>query len=973
LPKDDLDSWNEIANTLLVCQSVEDLTAAVKTALEELLSIERMGLYLRNFDGEGVRLLLASGFTDEERLEAEKTAMDRHPGDVIRTGKTLHVADVLADPDEQSVESSGRSFQVRARLWLPVQGRTEPVGALGLFSLRAGEFTPGQVNTLRFIANVTGIVYERIESERARSRFFENLSGLTMRLAEVDSLDELAQTMQSFLEESIEVEYSGLYFIEPRTSKLLLFAATGFSEEEREAAERTAMDRHPGSVIRSGEMLLVPDVDADPEQRTRSSKRSFHIRARLYLPITVRSEVIGTLGLASASPNVFDNEHVTTLQFFANLAGVVYERLNSDLNRKSAQDRISAVANLPYELGPDPAENIKTIVARTRELLGGAFATYHRLEEGGARLALRGSSQVPPGMPTSVPTDGHICHEVTMKASGRPVAVGDIAASPYAEFAPSVAGHTLKAYLGCAVRVGEETVGSLCIGNLHVREFTALDETLISTLAQAVTTEEARSRFIEREKQRAEARAEMVRAEEANEAKSRFLASMSHEIRTPMNAILGYAQLLQRESGLTARQRGYLETIDRSGEHLLSLINAVLDMAKIEAGRLSAVSDEMDFFSALLDIERMFRLRASEKGLELSVERSPDVPAVLVTDASKVRQVLINLLANAVKFTDRGRIVVSVSVVNRAEGKVRVLVAVEDTGSGIDSDEIEDVFGAFVQTESGSRQAGTGLGLAVSRQFARLLGGDLTATSTLGRGSKFEFEFVAKVAEGISDAPAVRRVVGLAPNRPVPRLLVVDDRADNRAVLTILLTSVGFSVRTASSGEEAIEAFKSERADVALLDLRMPDMNGLELMRHLRALSGDVPLSVIIVSASGALDLSEADAFVAGADDFLHKPFRETELFASIGQHGGVHYVYADDAPEAVDDEPAASSLDADSIRRLPMDLLDDLRQAVFGGDISAIEEHVARTAQLEPQLGAELRKLAEMFDYETLSDLLTG
>jgi len=343
-------------------------------------------------------------------------------------------------------------------------------------------------------------------------------------------------------------------------------------------------------------------------------------------------------------------------------------------------------------------------------------------------------------------------------------------------------------------------------------------------------------RFLQQEKQRAEARAKMVQAEEANEAKSRFFASMSHEIRTPMNAILGYTQLLQRESGLTDRQRSYLKTIDRSGDHLLSLINDVLDMAKIEAGEVSVVADTMDFSATLLDIERMFRQRAAEKGIALSVERTPEVPTTIVTDAQKVRQVLINLLSNAIKFTDRGRIAVKVSVVHRTRGKIRLLVAVKDTGSGIDAAEVEGVFEAFVQTEAGKRKAGTGLGLTVSRTFALLLGGDLTATSALGSGSEFKFEFVSEVTERAADVETARQVVGLAPSTSARHLLVVDDRADNRAVLATLRPippkttnegSVAWSVSTPSmwdwastrrgtkmssgSGEcKALEDFESE-------------------------------------------------------------------------------------------------------------------------------------------------------------------
>ena len=964
-----LQARNQISATVFKCHSLEDLSAAVNNSIRALLNIDRVGLYIKKLNGQGLHLLLGSNFSDEERREAERTAMERHPREGIQTGEALHIPDVASELDHTSRDSSGRSSMVRARLWLPVFGRSETIGALGLFSLQPGGFPSEHIDTLRFLASVTGIVFERLASEYARSQFVNSLHRLTLRLAEVDSLDELAETMERFLKESVDVEYGALYFFDLNTKILRLFAAAGFSEEERRAAELTALDRHPGAVIRSGEMLLVQDVDADVEQRTKSSKRSFHVCARLFLPIRVRSKVIGTLGLGASSANAFNNDHVTTLQFFANLAGVVYERLNSDITRTSALDRISAVANLFYDLGPDPAANIQTIVDRARQILAGAFATYHRLNKSQTRLALQAGSKFPANMPTDVPSDGHICHEVTIKASGRPVAIGNLALSPHAALAAIVADQKVQAYLGCGVRVDEEIVGSLSIANLHSRHFSALDQTLISSLAQAISAEEAGAKFLEEERERVKARAKMERAEEASQAKSRFLASMSHEIRTPMNAILGYGQLLQREAGLTARQRDYLKSIDRSGDHLLSLINGVLDMAKIESGQISILAAETNFSRMLVDVERMFRLRAAQEGLELVMEKDPDVPSTLVTDAGKVRQVLINLISNAIKFTDQGSVALRVSVVRRTKEAIRLLMTVQDTGCGIEPEKLEDIFGAFVQTESGSRRSGTGLGLAVSQQFARLLGGQLRASNVALGGSLFEFEFDARLT-GQRDEGSAQRVVGLDANSPIPRLLVVDDQEDNRIVLTSLLKSVGFPVRTASSGEDALRAFKSEPADIALVDLRMPDMDGIELMGHLRELNENKPLPVIIVSASALAD-EQSKTIDAGADDFLNKPIRETELFVLLSEHSGVRYVYTDETGGSGGHDKPASSLDLDTIRSLSTELLDPLRRAVFAGDIGAIEEAIAEIAHIDANLGAGLGQLAELFDYETLAKLI--
>ena len=309
-------------------------------------------------------------------------------------------------------------------------------------------------------------------------------------------------------------------------------------------------------------------------------------------------------------------------------------------------------------------------------------------------------------------------------------------------------------------------------------------------------------RDITERKQAEHERERSIQAESANRAKSRFLASMSHEIRTPMNAILGYAQLFQREPGLSSKQRQYLETINRSGEHLLALLNDVLDMAKIESGEILVQNTEMNFTQSLLDIERMFHLKANDKGIDFSFCIHQDVPEVIVTDAGKVRQILINLLGNAIKFTDSGSVTVRVDACNEPDGRARVEVEVEDTGIGIALEDQELIFGAFKQGKSGKETAGTGLGLAVSRRFARLLEGDLTVRSADQDGSVFRFVFVASASAQPSTlgTDSTAKVASLRSDMGHPRVLVVDDNEANRLVLGELLRSVGFYVRDADGG-----------------------------------------------------------------------------------------------------------------------------------------------------------------------------
>ena len=368
----------------------------------------------------------------------------------------------------------------------------------------------------------------------------------------------------------------------------------------------------------------------------------------------------------------------------------------------------------------------------------------------------------------------------------------------------------------------------------------------------------------------------------------------------------------------------------------------------------------------------MFRLQASQKNLALAVGFADDVPDTIRTDGGKVRQVLINLLSNGIKFTDKGTVTMRVARVETDEDELRIAVTVQDSGCGIEADKLDFVFGVFTQTELGSQKAGTGLGLAVSRQFARLLGGELTVTSTPGVGSTFRFEFAARTTDSVEASTTVP-VVGLAANSKVPDILVVDDLADNRDVLSSMLQAVGFSVRTASGGQEALDHCASEPVDLVLLDLRMPELGGIDVLERLRATEKGADLAVVVVSASALAD-EQLRVQQAGANGFLSKPVRESELFAMVEQHTGVAYRHAGDNEEDASSSAAevveptvASSGD------LPQEIIDGLSRAVESGDIMAIDAYVAEALEHDPVAGSELRKLADGFDYEKLLGMLAA
>jgi len=462
------------------------------------------------------------------------------------------------------------------------------------------------------------------------------------------------------------------------------------------------------------------------------------------------------------------------------------------------------------------------------------------------------------------------------------------------------------------------------------------------------------------------------RAEAANAAKSIFLANMSHELRTPMNAILGYTQLLQRDQALGAEQRESLQIVNRSGEHLLALINDVLEISRIEAKHTTIEPRTFDLHGLFADIDLMFRARAAAKGLRLELIGVESLPRWVVTDENKLRQVLINLLGNALKFTAKGSIILHAEVRNDAPpGGLRLAVTVEDTGTGIAANELSKVFEYFEQTESGLKSGeGTGLGMAISRDYARLMGGDLTVASRQGVGSTFYLEIV--MAEGKQtergESPTRRRVIGLKPGQRV-RILVAEDKEESRTLLARLFQMVGFEVREAANGQEALTLFETFRPHFIWMDIRMPIMDGIEATRRIKAT--EAGKSVVIAALTGNAMLEQQGPILdAGCVELARKPYREHELFDIMARHLGLEYLYQEESAE----ETAAKSTEEPDYRllgTLPVALLEELHQAVLVLDTTRVLVLIATITEHNESLGKGLKALADSFAYNRLLDLL--
>jgi CheY-like chemotaxis protein/nitrogen-specific signal transduction histidine kinase len=450
-------------------------------------------------------------------------------------------------------------------------------------------------------------------------------------------------------------------------------------------------------------------------------------------------------------------------------------------------------------------------------------------------------------------------------------------------------------------------------------------------------------------------------AEKANRAKSVFLANMSHELRTPLNAVLGFSQLLKNSTGVTMEQMESLDIITRSGEHLLNLINNVLNISKIESGRVELEASPLDLLQLIQEMESLMAMRAHEKGLDFSLEQSPDLPRHIAVDGGKLRQVLINLIGNAIKYTTSGAVILRAMVAEKERtDQVRVRFEVEDTGPGIREKDRERIFSPFVQlADRAPTEAGTGLGLAISKQYVALMGGRIGVAGEPGKGSIFHFEIPVTVLppEATAAAPRRCRVIGPAEGQPRHRLLIAEDQPENRLLLRKLLEPLGFDLREAANGWEAVALFEQWRPHLIWMDIRMPVMDGLEATRHIKATDAGAQTRIVAVTAH-ALEEERRKILTAGCEDFIRKPYHDHEILDALTKHLGVRFVYEEETASA----PVATPLDAAAMADLPAGLLNRLEQALVRIDIGAVNRAIEAIRAHHPSqadaLGAVARDL---------------
>lgn len=461
-------------------------------------------------------------------------------------------------------------------------------------------------------------------------------------------------------------------------------------------------------------------------------------------------------------------------------------------------------------------------------------------------------------------------------------------------------------------------------------------------------------------------------AEAANRAKSIFLANMSHELRTPMNAVLGFSQLMQKDSDISPAQRETLTIINNSGKHLLKLINDVLDMAKIEAGRVVIENGNFDLGALIHDTVGMMHERAEAKGLELLLDQSSSFPRFINSDEAKLRQILLNLVGNAIKYTQKGRVVVRLTAEDLPEDQQCLLICeIKDTGIGIAEQDLPFIFDTFVQVGRESDQQGSGLGLRITKQYAQLMGGQVTVTSELDKGSSFILKLpVTKVEQSEIINKLVldgKQVLGLAEGQPIYRVLIVEDQLENRLLLKRLMEFVGFQVFEAVNGQQAVEQFTRWQPHFIWMDRRMPIMDGITATQKIRTSPNGDKVKIVAVTASVFTEQRQ-EFLDAGVDDIVGKPYRDAEIFTCMTKHLGVQFIYDEPVNEKNVTEQV---LNDQRLKQLPEALLSELQQAAMSLDIEQSLAVIEQISAIDAPLADVLADRINQFDFEAITKLL--
>ena len=897
----------------------------------------------------------------------------------------------------------------RSFLGVPIITGDELIGVISVQNTeRDGVFSAADLRLLTTIAANVGVAIQNArlyEEARRRANEMAALAEIGHDIATTVDLEPVLERIVAQAKQLLRVRDIALYMRDPETRIFPAVVVLGQYVEAIKALPIQLGRGIIGDIARTStaEVVNQPELDPRTLRIPGTPLPADQLEGLMCAPLLSRGQVIGLLGVwRPRADGGFSQADLDFLISVARQAAIAIESARLYLETRRQANEMAALADVGRDVSAtlDLPTVLERIASHAKELLTADTSAVFLAESDHATfraiVVLGDSATEIQRYP--VPLGVGILGDLARR--GVAEVINDTGTDPRVVTIPGTPQPPTERLMVAPLVTRKQVIGLMTVWRAFEHTpFTSADLNFLVGLARQATIAIENARLFEETQQARQA------ADAANVAKSTFLANMSHELRTPLNAVLGFAQVMERDSALSSRQKEHLGIITRSGEHLLGLINDVLEMSKIEAGRVMLNETTFDLRRLLQSVGEMFQLRSAAKRLQLRCELADDLPQLVRGDEGKLRQVLINLLGNAIKFTHAGGVTLRAVWEDEGrrtkdEGLVSIrhsslitrhsslTVEIEDTGEGIAAGQLLSLFEPFRQTASGIKaQEGTGLGLSISRQFVRLMGGDIRVESVAGQGTLFAFEIrlaPVELAEVVA-APVERRVIGIAPDPSASfdtaqgsssgqanpreyRMLVVDDKRENRRLLVEWLQAAGFVVREAADGQAAIEIWEAWSPHMIWMDVRMPVLDGYEATRRIKARAGSQAPVIIALTAS-AFEHEQEIVRAAGCDDVVRKPVREATIFAKIAEHLGIRFIYEDPAPTAVAER--AAELRAADLVALPTEWLAELRQAADEVDTALVDALIKRIRERDAALADGLADLVVNYRFDKLQLLI--
>ncbi|HEU5102132.1 MAG TPA: GAF domain-containing protein [Roseiflexaceae bacterium] len=986
----ELETINRIGQALSAQLELGALIEMVGDTMHQIFNAQNV--YVALYDREKGRIDFPYDVDAGHRIDGASIKLGEGlTSRIIQTRQPL----LLNRPESQPAEAAGAPLGTPARSFLgvPIIVGDDPIGVISVQNIeREGVFGEADVRLLTTIAANVGVAIQNArlyEEARRRANEMAALAEIGHDIATTVDLEPVLERIIAKAKQLLRVRDIALYMRDPDGRTFPPVVVLGTYVEAIRALPIVVGRGIIGHVAKTtvAEVVNQPELDPRTVRIPGTPLPAEELEALMCAPLLSRGQVIGLLGVwRPRSDGAFTQADLDFLISVARQAAIAIESARLYLETRRQANEMAALADVGRDVSAtlDLPTVLERIASHARELLAADTSAVFLAEPGGAifRAIVVLGEAAAEIQRYPVPLGVGIIGDLALR--GVAEVINDTGSDPRAVEIPGTQLQPAERMMVAPLVSRKQVIGLMTVWRMFERTaFTAADLNFLVGLARQATIAIENARLFEETQQ-----ARQV-ADAANMAKSTFLANMSHELRTPLNAVLGFAQVMERDPALSSRQKEHLSIITRSGEHLLGLINDVLEMSKIEAGRITLNEATFDLRRLLQSVEEMFRLRAEAKRLQLAFELAEEVPQFVRGDEGKLRQVLINLLGNAIKFTYAGGVTLRAAWrdqrprTNDQRPKRRadssfvlrhssLAVEVEDTGEGIAADQLPSLFEPFRQTASGIKaQEGTGLGLSISRQFVRLMGGDIRVDSVAGQGTVFAFDVRLAPAERIEMAGglAERRVIGIAnDDRRAYRMLVADDKRENRRLLVEWLEAAGFVVREAANGQEAIAIWEEWAPQLIWMDVRMPILDGYEATRRIKA-SPAGQTTVIIALTASAFEHEQEIVRSAGCDDVVRKPVREATIFAKIAEHLGIRFIYENPPPVAVPERVA--ELEPADLADLPAEWLAKLRQAADEVDADLAGALIEQIRGHDAALADGLADLVSNYRFDKLQLLI--